>query len=419
MYRGNIQGTFKDLKASYAHRDACLQSCLQLCGGVISETQLPTVWGKARLQISIVNPVLSNFGTTATSGSWSIESFLQVKTGFAQFIEGWGTGGLLGEQGKSKQGKQIARNAMECIHSKIMIPIPVSLMPDVWIALNCCGVDGRQANIQWNSTCFPPSPGKQIGMNLLEFIPVRVIGCWSNAPGWVTEFQHPGGYVPYVDPKPEEMQEFVWGCGYCGYCGYLISLSGGQKLCGRLFARCFTPAGKFSGLQTRRKCITYYIYCLIVSTMYHSCTEIYDTVSLSKCSTDKTPQINIHCIYLVEEALRMLSKCFVVNWPIFVDAMVSPCSPKLLRSSKTMQKHPSPHKTSCAQSGVILHIGIGTLGWVPACFSMCILLGFWTVWGDRLWNQWWALEQEPVMPVKELCASWSLTQHFCWLRGNL
>ena len=37
---------------------------------------------------------------------------------------------------------------------------------------------------------------------------------WSNAPGWVTEFQHPAGYVPYVDPKPEEMQEFVWGCGY-------------------------------------------------------------------------------------------------------------------------------------------------------------------------------------------------------------
>jgi len=33
------------------------------------------------------------------------------------------------------------------------------------------------------------------------------IGC--NAPGWVTEFQHPGGYVPYVDPKPEEMQEYV------------------------------------------------------------------------------------------------------------------------------------------------------------------------------------------------------------------
>jgi len=27
--------------------------------------------------------------------------------------------------------------------------------------------------------------------------------------GWVTEFQHPGGYVPYVDPKPEEMQEYV------------------------------------------------------------------------------------------------------------------------------------------------------------------------------------------------------------------
>ena len=62
--------TFKDLKAFYAHRDACLQSCLQLCGGVISETQLPTVWGKARFQFSIhVNPVLSNLGTTATSGS--------------------------------------------------------------------------------------------------------------------------------------------------------------------------------------------------------------------------------------------------------------------------------------------------------------------------------------------------------------
>ena len=97
------------------------------------------------------------------------------------------------------------------------------------------------------------------------------IGC--NAPGWVTEFQHPGGYVPYVDPKPEEMQEYVWGCGYCGY---LISLSSGQKLCGRLFARCFTPAGKFSGLQTRRKCITYYILyyyqqCIIHVWRYENC----------------------------------------------------------------------------------------------------------------------------------------------------
>lgn len=45
--------------------------------------------------------------------------------------------------------------------------------------MNCCGVDGTQANIQWNSTCFTPSPGNKIGMNLLNFLilPLRVIGC--------------------------------------------------------------------------------------------------------------------------------------------------------------------------------------------------------------------------------------------------
>ena len=100
--------------------------------------------------------------------------------------------------------------------------------------------------------------------------------------------------------------------GVDNYCGYLISLSSGQKLCGRLFARCFTPAGKFSGLQTRRKCITYYILSYYRQCIIHVWRSM-KTVSLSKCSTDKTPQNHINCIYIVEEALRMLSKCFVVN----------------------------------------------------------------------------------------------------------
>ena len=234
-------------------------------------------------------------------------------------------------------------------------------MPDVWIA-----VEWMADKLTFNEIqhALPQVRANKIGMNLLNFLilPVRVIRCSLAAmpqAGWrssniLVDTSH---MSIRSQKKCRNMFEGV----------DIVDIWFLCQVVRNCVAACLRGVSPQLGSLVACRLggsVLLIIYCIIINNVSFMYGDM-KTVSLSKCSTDKTPQIHINCIYIVEEALRMLSKCFVVNWPIFVDAMVSPCSPKLLRSSKTMQKHPSPLKTSCAQSGVIFahrywHFGLGS-----------------------------------------------------------
>lgn len=209
--------------------------------------------------------------------------------------------------------------------------------------------------------------------------------------------------------------DIVW------YCGYLISLSSGQKLCGRLFARCFTPAGKFSGLQTRRKCITYYILSYYRQCIIHVWRSM-KTVSLSKMLQHWQNSTKSYKVYLYSRGGT--SNAFKV----FCSELTDLCRCNgLTVLAQALAKQQNYAKTSISAQDFLCAVGSDFahrywhFGFPHAVPCVCILLGFWTGWGDigreindGHWNrnQW-------CQYIKELCASLSLTQHCCWLRGNL
>ena len=263
-----------------------------------------------------------------------------------------------------------------------MVLTPVSC--DAW-CMNCCGVDGRQAYIQWNSTCFAPSPGKQTGMNLLDFLilPVRVIGCSLAAlpqAGWrssniLVDTSH---MSIRSQKKCRNMFEGVDIVDIWFLCQVV-------RNCVAACLRGVSPQlGKFSGLQTRRKCITWnYMYCLIinnVSFMYGDLWKLW--VSQNAALTNST---NSYKLYLssrggTSNAFKVFCSeltdlCRCNGLTVLAQALCE--AAKLCKNIHLRSRLPVRSREWFCTSVLALWVGFPHA--VPC---VCILLGFWTGWGD-------------------------------------
>ena len=148
-------------------------------------------------------------------------------------------------------------------------------MPDVWIA-----VEWMADKLTFNEIqhALAPSPGKQTGMNLLDFLilPVRVIGCSlaCNAPGWVTEFQHPGGYVPICRSEARRNAGICLRVWILWIFDFFVKWS---EIVWPLVCEVFHPSWESLVACRLGGSVLLKIICIfLLSTMYHSCMEIYE-----------------------------------------------------------------------------------------------------------------------------------------------